>query len=82
MIGRIARWSLTGKALDLYPHDSSAWVNVACMYARTGESGKALDALEHVFARGYGKRDWVMNDPDYGSLWREPRFQQMLGRLK
>jgi DNA-binding SARP family transcriptional activator len=70
------------KVLDLYPHDSSAWVNVACMYARTGESGKALDALEHVFARGYGKRDWVMNDPDYGSLWREPRFQQMLGRLK
>jgi DNA-binding SARP family transcriptional activator/Tfp pilus assembly protein PilF len=77
---RALEWSK--RVLDLYPDDSSAWVNVACMHAKTGESGKALDALEHVFARGYGKRDWVMNDPDYASLWREPRFQQMLGRLK
>jgi DNA-binding SARP family transcriptional activator len=77
---RAQEWSK--RALELFPDDSSAWVNVACMHAKTGESGKALDALEHVFARGHGKRDWVMNDPDYVSLLREPRFQQMLGRLK
>jgi DNA-binding SARP family transcriptional activator/Tfp pilus assembly protein PilF len=70
------------RAMDLYPNDTSALVNIACMHARIGESGKALDVLEHVFARGFGKRDWVLNDPDYDSLRPEPRFARMLSRMK
>jgi DNA-binding SARP family transcriptional activator/Tfp pilus assembly protein PilF len=77
---RALEWSR--KSLDLYPDDSSALVNAGCLHAKAGETGQALDLLERVFARGAGKRDWVVNDPDYSVLRPEPRFQQLLGRLK
>jgi hypothetical protein len=31
---------------------------------------------------GWGKRDWVEQDPDYDSLRDDLRFQQLLARLK
>jgi DNA-binding SARP family transcriptional activator/Tfp pilus assembly protein PilF len=77
---RSMEWA--NRALALYPDDTSALVNIACAHARANERGKALDLLERVFARGCGKRDWVLNDPDYFSLRGEPRFQRMLEQLK
>jgi hypothetical protein len=41
-----------------------------------------LNLLDRVFARGCGKRDWIVNDPDYASLRNEPRFQRMLSRVR
>ena len=73
---RALEWSR--QCLDLYPHDTSALVNVACVHARVGQRDQALDLLERVFARGCGKRDWVANDPDYASLRNEPRFHRLL----
>ena len=70
------------RALTLFPEDASVLINCACMYAKAKEPNKAMNHLEHVFALGVGKRDWVMNDPDYRILWRETRFQNWLGRLK
>ena len=43
---------------------------------------EALDLLERVFARGWGKCDWVARDPDYDSLRDEPRFQRLIVGLK
>ena len=77
---RALDWSR--QCLDLYPHDTSALVNVACVHARVGQRGEALDLLERVFARGCGKRDWIVNDPDYASLRHEPRFERMLSRVR
>ena len=77
---RALEWSR--RCLELYPDDSSALVNIACVHARAGQSNEALDLLERVFAQGCGKRDWVMNDPDYCSLHREPRFQRLVARLR
>jgi DNA-binding SARP family transcriptional activator/Flp pilus assembly protein TadD len=77
---RALEWSR--KALELYPRDTSALINGACVHAKAGEPAPALDLLERVFALGFGKRDWVVHDPDYAILWPEPRFQQWLGRLK
>ncbi|HET9864306.1 MAG TPA: hypothetical protein VFP37_12735, partial [Steroidobacteraceae bacterium] len=77
---RALEWSR--KALELFPHDSSALINAACVYAKAEVPVKALDLLERVFALGFGKRDWVVHDPDYAILRPEPRFQQWLGRLK
>ena len=79
-IDRSLEWSK--RALELYPDDTSALVNVACTYARTGHIGEALDLLERVFAQGCGKRDWVENDPDYAMLRNEPRFHRLLGMLR
>lgn len=76
---RALKWSR--RVLELYPDDTSALVNVACVHARSGQAGEALDLLERVFAQGCGKRDWVENDPDYAILHKEPRFHRLLGML-
>jgi DNA-binding SARP family transcriptional activator len=78
-VDRALEWSK--RALELYPDDMSALVNVACVHARARQPAPALDLLERVFARGCGKRDWVLNDPDYSSLRNEPRFEQLVARL-
>jgi adenylate cyclase len=70
------------RALDLYPDDMSALINAACLRARAGLKEEALEILERVFSRGWGKRDWVEHDPDYDSLRDEPRFKQLLAKLK
>ena len=41
-----------------------------------------MTTAERVFARGWGKRDWIEHDPDYDSLRDDPRFQAMLEKLK
>ena len=77
---RAREWSQ--RALELYPDDMGALVTAACLHSRLGLKDEALDLLERVFARGWGKRDWVEHDPDYDILRDEPRFQKMLARLK
>jgi adenylate cyclase len=77
---RAMEWSVRG--LALYPDDMGTLVNAACLRARLGRKEEALDLLERVFARGWGKRDWIEHDPDYESLRDDPRFKKLLARLK
>jgi non-specific serine/threonine protein kinase len=77
---RAMEWS--NRSLELYPDDMSTLINGACLHANSGKKEKALDLLERVFARGWGKRDWVEHDPDYESLRDDPRFQSLLEKLK
>jgi len=70
------------RALDLYPDEISPLINGAGLRARLGMKEEALDLLERVFARGWGKCDWVAQDPDYDSLRDEPRFQRLIVGLK
>ena len=58
------------RAEALYPDDMSVLVNCACLRARSGHTAEALDLLERVFGKGWGKKDWIENDPDYDSLRR------------
>jgi hypothetical protein len=46
-----------------------------------GQKEEALELTERVFARGWGKRDWVEHDPDYDILRDDPRFRKLLARL-
>jgi hypothetical protein len=57
-------------------------INGACLRARNGMTEEALDMLERLFNKGWGKKDWVENDPDYDSLRAEPRFIAMMEKLK
>lgn len=77
---RALEWA--NRCLDQYPNDTSALVNVACVHARLEQKSEALDLLDRVLARGCGKRDWIVNDPDYDSLRNEPRFHRLLGQLR
>ena len=77
---RALAWSK--RSLELDHTDPSTLMNGACLQAKLGHKEEALDLLERVFARGYGKRDWVEHDPDYEMLRDDPRFQKLLERLK
>ncbi|MEP7043498.1 MAG: winged helix-turn-helix domain-containing protein [Dokdonella sp.] len=69
------------RSLELYPDDMSALVNAACLRAKAGLKDEALEILERVFNRGWGKRDWVDRDPDYDVLRDDPRFERLLAKL-
>jgi TolB-like protein/Tfp pilus assembly protein PilF len=77
---RAREWSR--RSLELYPDDMSTLLNAACLACKAREKEQALEYLERVFARGWGKRDWIDHDPDYDILRDHPRFQQLLSRLK
>ena len=77
---RALEWA--ARAEKLYPDDMAVIVNIACLYARDGQKEKAMDLLERIFNKGWGKKDWVANDPDYDNLRAEPRFIAMMARLK
>ncbi|WP_276500898.1 adenylate/guanylate cyclase domain-containing protein [Terrimonas pollutisoli] len=70
------------KALDLYPEDVGVLINAACLFAKDGNNEKALNLLEKVFGKGFGKKDWIEHDPDYDSLRNDPRFQALLSKLQ
>ena len=69
------------RALAQGPEDPATLINAACMYARAGMKEEALRCLERSFGRGWGKRDWVNNDPDYDTLRDDPRFQALVAKL-
>jgi len=54
---RAMEWSQ--RSLELYPDDVSTLVNGACLRAKAGLKEETLELLERVFARGWGKREWV-----------------------
>jgi adenylate cyclase len=72
---------LIRKALNLYPEDAGVQFNGACFMARTGRKEEALNLLKDYFGKGFGNRDWVMNDPDFESLRDDPRFKALLENL-
>ncbi len=77
---RAVRWS--DRALQIYPDEPGVVINAACVRAKAGLKNETLDLLEKVFARGWGKRAWVENDPDYDFLRDDPRFQALFAKLK
>jgi TolB-like protein/tetratricopeptide (TPR) repeat protein len=77
---RALEWSR--RSLELGPDDMGTLVSAACLHAKAGRKEEALQLLERVFARGWGKRDWVEHDPDYDILRNDVRFQNLLAKLK
>ena len=70
------------RCVELYPDDSTTLYNAACAYAQAGDRDRALDALERAAAHGRGHRKWIENDADLGSLRDDPRFQEILRRVR
>ena len=79
-VERAMEWAR--RAEQLYPEDMAVIINGACLRARQGLNDEALDLLERVLNKGWGKKDWIEKDPDYDSLRAEPRFIAMLANLK
>jgi adenylate cyclase len=77
---RAIEWSQ--RALELNPDDLSAILNAVCLQANLGNKEQAIQLLERAIAQGWGHRDWIENDRDYDSLRDDPRFKELLSRLK
>ena len=77
---RALEWARRAEAL--YPDDMGVIINGALLRARNNMTEEALDLLDRVFSKGWGKKDWVENDPDYDGLRGEPRFIAMMAKLK
>ena len=76
---RALEWSRRAEALN--PHDMTVIMCGALVRARCGLKNEALDLLERVLNKGWGKKEWIDNDPDYDSLREEPRFKAMMAKL-
>jgi tetratricopeptide (TPR) repeat protein len=77
---RAVDWAL--QAERLFPDDMAVVINSALVHVRLGLKEQALDRLERMFNKGWGKKDWIENDPDYDALREEPRFKAMMARLR
>jgi adenylate cyclase len=69
------RWAAA--ALAIAPEDRSTRYNVACFFALTGETEKALDLLEDSIVA----RSWIENDPELESLRNHPRYRALIEAL-
>jgi hypothetical protein len=85
--GRIAsatRWMEGLTPLLLAVDASGEWhaviyYNLACHYAQTGATDKALDSLELSLTRNPALRDWSRQDADLASIRSHPRFTSLAG---
>ena len=52
--------------------------NCSCLYARLGETARALDTLRQAIAGGYENFGWMKHDPDLDPLRDNPEFKAMV----
>ncbi len=58
-----------------------AFYNLACEYALTGDTARALDAAEKAVAAGYRQKYFYESDTDLASIRGDARFQKLLSTL-
>ena len=64
-------------AIDAAPGDSVMAYNAACLYAKLGETRRALDTLRQAIDAGVKNFQWMRHDPDLNSLREIPEFIAM-----
>ena len=62
--------------------DPSTLYNLACFYSLSGDIDKALDLLEHAAEHGWNRLEWARHDADLDPLRDDPRFAQLIERMK
>ncbi len=64
-------------AIEASPGDSVMLYNAACLYARLGETRRAVDTLRQAIEAGVLNYAWMKNDPDLDSLRGDPQFIEL-----
>ncbi len=70
------------KLAELEPENPTVHYNLACSLALSGAKSAALDALERAAKLGYTDGEFLQGDEDLEALRSEPRFQELVARLK
>ena len=63
------------------PRSPTAWYNLACSLALTGQPDEAFGALEKAIALGYDDAEWMCEDEDFAPIRDDPRFARLLAAL-
>jgi len=67
-----------GRALATDPDDILTQYNVACAYAKLGETDAAFDLLERLLPHAnHETKSWVRHDPDFHPLRTQPRYREI-----
>ena len=64
-------------AIEASPGDSVMFYNCACLYARLGETRRAVDTLRQAINAGVRNFAWMKVDPDLDSLRGDPEFLEL-----
>jgi len=64
-------------AIESAPGDSVMLYNAACLYAKLGETRRAIDTLRQGIEAGVTNFQWMKHDPDLNSLRADPEFIEL-----
>ena len=70
------------RAISHDERKDAASYNIACAYARLGESGRAIEWLRKAQGRGFNLEHYVLRDDDLDSLRTEQPFKELLQELR
>jgi len=72
-------WATRALAAD--PQSNGVAYNFGCIYARLGDTDKALDMIERAIELGSRNRRYFETDPDFNGLREHPRFKALLDSI-
>lgn len=67
------------RAINLRPDHPNPYYNMACAYARLGETEAAISLLRQAVAKGFKDFEWMKKDPDLESIHHDRRFKSLSG---
>jgi adenylate cyclase len=56
--------------------------NAACVYSLLGNIDIGIDYLDRAVTSGFAFREWIENDSDLDNIRDDPRFQEIVDRIK
>lgn len=66
----------------LKPDDPVVFYNLACDYSLLNQIEKSLSCLKQALSLGYNDFDYMQKDSDLNNLRRDPRYKQLLFKVK
>lgn len=70
------------KIIETAPNDAGNWYDKACLFARMGRTGAALEALKTAFEKGYRKFAHLEHDDDMDPLRNLPEYKALIRQYK
>ncbi len=70
------------KMHEMREGDVRVLYNIACLHCLKGEKPKAYDWLEKAAGAGYRDADYLLNDYDFRTIRGEPRFRNLIRRIR
>jgi hypothetical protein len=77
-LGELEKSKLYGqKAMNLRPDDHRPYYNMACTYAKMGDTERAITLLKQAIAKGFKDFEFMRNDPGLELIRHDPRFKSL-----